>query len=93
MQRQAKGQQKTQQPTIDRNIEGGRWFVTSAAGINKGGGQLQHEEEGLLMSDKESSSDGDGEIEAKWRQKLEATTNHSKQYEEEPGDNSQQEVA
>ncbi len=51
-----------------------------------------NEKEGLFMLDKESLSNGKGGIEAKWRQKLEATTNHSRQYEEAPGDNSQQEV-
>jgi hypothetical protein len=93
MQRQVKGQQMTQQPTIDGSIKGRRWFVTSAACNNKGGGHDDNEEDGSLMLDKESSSEGEGGIEAKWRQKLEATTNRSRQYDEAPGDNSQQEVA
>ncbi len=42
-----------------------------------------------MTLDKESSSDGEGGIEAKWRKKLEATTNHSRQYEEAPGKVSQ----
>ncbi len=59
----------------------------------KGDVNDNNKEEGLSTSDEESRSDGKGGIEAKWRQKLEATTNHSRQYEEALGDNSQQEVA
>jgi hypothetical protein len=63
-----------------------RWAMTN------GEDNDNNEKEGLFMLDKESLSNGKGGIEAKWRQKLEATTNHSRQYEEAPGDNSQQEV-
>jgi hypothetical protein len=71
----------------DGSLRPAQWATT------KGEDNDDNEEERLLTFDKESSSDGKGGIEAKWRQKLEATTNHSRQYEEAPGDNSQKEVA